>query len=229
MSDAPDSLSDFTGVARLFPLPNVVLFPHVVQPLHIFEPRYRKMTQDALEGDRLVAMVLLRPGWEEDYEGRPPVHDVACLGRIMNEHRLPDGKYNLLLRGLCRLRLEEEVPSGTLYRTAQGWPLPDSSDPADPSELRGRLVEVVKAWLPQGTPFAGQLETLAQTPLPLGALCDVLGFALPFAVEVKQGLLEELDVELRARQLLQALAANPPPELIALPKLSKYPPEFNSN
>jgi Lon protease-like protein len=66
----------------LFPLPNVVLFPNVFLPLHIFEPRYRAMVADALDGDRLIGMVLLRPGWEGDYEGRPPVFPIGCAGLI---------------------------------------------------------------------------------------------------------------------------------------------------
>ena len=102
MSDAENSLVHFDGVARLFPLPNVVLFPHVVQPLHIFEARYRQMTADALEDDRLIAMALLRQGWESDYESQPDIHSVVCLGRIVGEQRLADGRYNLWLRGLRR-------------------------------------------------------------------------------------------------------------------------------
>src|SRR5436190_11964798 len=118
MSDA-SPLADVSGTARLFPLPNLVLFPHVVQPLHIFEPRYRQMTADALAGDRLIALVLLKPGWEEDYETRPAVHPVACLGRVVADQLLDDGRYNLLVRGLSRVRLLGEAPNGKLYRTAQ--------------------------------------------------------------------------------------------------------------
>src|SRR5205823_14060123 len=102
MNDDEQALADFTGVARLFPLPNLVLFPHVVQPLHIFEPRYKQMMADALATDRLVAPVLLRPGWEDQYEDRPPIHPVACLGRVVAEQQLPDGRYNLLVRCLSR-------------------------------------------------------------------------------------------------------------------------------
>src|SRR5581483_8559229 len=99
----------FSGTARLFPLPNLVLFPHVMQPLHIFEPRYRQMTTDALDGDRLIALALLRPGWEADYDGKPVIYPVACLGRIVAEQRLEDGRYNILLRGLSRIRVLEEL------------------------------------------------------------------------------------------------------------------------
>src|SRR5690348_5650973 len=100
MSDESEALSHFEGVARLFPLPNLVLFPQVMQPLHIFEARYRQMTEDALAGDRLIAMALLRPGWEANYADRPDIHAVACLGRIVAEQRLDDGRFNILLRGL---------------------------------------------------------------------------------------------------------------------------------
>src|SRR5204863_9636969 len=100
MNDDSWVLQHFKGTARLFPLPNVVLFPHVVQPLHIFEPRYRQMTADALAGDQLIAPALLRPGWEGDYEGRPATYPVVCVGKIVSEQQLPDGRFNILLRGL---------------------------------------------------------------------------------------------------------------------------------
>src|SRR5947208_12924499 len=108
MSDDVSPLSDFTGTARLFPLTNLVLFPHVMQPLHVFEPRYRQMTADALAGDRLIALALLKPGWEPDYEGRPDLFPVACLGRIVAEQKLEDGRFNILLRGLARVRMVKE-------------------------------------------------------------------------------------------------------------------------
>ena len=78
--DLSFSFEGFSGRVRLFPLPNLVLFPHVMQPLHIFEPRYRHLLEDALADDRLITMAALKPGWETDYEGRPPLYPVACLG-----------------------------------------------------------------------------------------------------------------------------------------------------
>jgi uncharacterized protein len=92
----------------LFPLPNVVLFPGVYLPLHIFEPRYRAMVVDALDGDRLIGMVLLRPGFQDDYEGRPPVFDVGCAGVITHHERLTDGRYNIVLQGTERFRIQDE-------------------------------------------------------------------------------------------------------------------------
>src|SRR5688500_3888559 len=99
----------FSGVARLFPLPNLVLYPHVMQPLHVFEERYREMLDDALATDRLIAMSVLKPGWEQDYDSRPPIAEYACLGKVAAHHRLEDGRYNVLLLGVERVRIVHEM------------------------------------------------------------------------------------------------------------------------
>src|SRR5262245_58032139 len=149
MSDAYSPLESLPETVRLFPLPNLVLFPNVVQPLHIFEPRYRQMTADALAGDRLIAMALLKPGWEKNYEGAPAVHPIACLGRILAEQPLEDGRYNLLVRGEMRVRLVEEFDGGKLYRTFRVEPVADLGVPEGKVErdLRRRLKKVAGGWL----------------------------------------------------------------------------------
>ena len=101
----------------IFPLPNVVLFPNVFLPLHIFEPRYREMVSDALSSDRLIGMVLLCPGWQRDYEGRPPVYPIGCSGLITHVEQRSDGHYNIVLRGIERFRILEEDASRA-YRRA---------------------------------------------------------------------------------------------------------------
>jgi Lon protease-like protein len=128
----------------LFPLPNVVLFPGVYLPLHIFEPRYRTMVVDALDGDRMIGMVLLRPGFEEDYEGRPPVFDVGCAGVITHHERLQDGRFNIVLQGTERFRIEDEDHSQP-YRIARVDSLPDAveSRPLDVRSIRQRLESLV--------------------------------------------------------------------------------------
>src|SRR5260370_16425715 len=83
----------------IFPLPNVVLFPNVFLPLHIFEPRYREMVADVVASDRMIGMVLLRPGWDRDYEGRPPIYPIGCSGVMTHVERLGDGRYNLVPPG----------------------------------------------------------------------------------------------------------------------------------
>src|SRR4030095_9548216 len=112
----------------LFPLPNVVLFPNVFLPLHIFEPRYREMVADALASDPLIGMVLLKPGWEQEYEGRPPVYPIGCSGVITHVDQLPDGRYNIVLRGGERFRIVEE-DFGRAYRLFRGEPSRASAPP----------------------------------------------------------------------------------------------------
>jgi Lon protease-like protein len=102
----------------LFPLPNVVLFPNVFLPLHIFEQRYRQMIEDAISGDRIIGMVLLKPGWEGEYEGRPAVFPVGCAGLITHADRLDDGRFNIVLRGLEKFRIAAE-DEGRPYRMAR--------------------------------------------------------------------------------------------------------------
>jgi Lon protease-like protein len=228
MSDDFSALENFSGRARLFPLPNVVFYPMVMLPLHIFEPRYRQMTADALAGDRLITMVLLRPGWEADYEGKPAVSPVGCIGKIIAEQELEDGRYNILLRGLARVRLLNEVEDEHLYRTAQVRLLHEFAPPESPQvgELRRRLVERVPVWLPAPGPRS-QLQKLLDTDLPLGALCDILGFALPLELGFKQELLEQLNAEERATMLLRYLESVTPPEAKGAP--GRFPPEFSTN
>jgi Lon protease-like protein len=119
----------------LFPLPNVVLFPNVFLPLHVFEARYREMVADALQGDRLIGMVLLRPGWEHGYEGRPAVFPVGCVGVITHVEQLDNGRYNIVLRGVERFRIVSEDHSRS-YRSAVIEVLPET--PLGPED-RARL------------------------------------------------------------------------------------------
>jgi Lon protease-like protein len=222
------SLETFRGVARLFPLPNLVLFPSVVQPLHIFEPRYRQMMSDALDDDRLMALVLLQPGWEEEYEQRPPVYPVACLGRIFNEQRLADGRYNLLLHGLRRIRIEQELPPDRLYRQAQVQLLEEEplNLSSEAEQLRVRLQGLLMPVLESQGGAVDQARQLLDSDLPLGMLCDIFSFALPLETGLKQELLEELHVGRRAARLLAELEQLQRPQP---PEGRTFPPEFSSN
>ena len=232
MNEDQAALASFGGTARLFPLPNLVLFPHVVQPLHIFEPRYRRMTADALGGDRLIAPVLLRPGWEEDYDDRPAIESVACLGRVVAHQLLPDGRYNLLLRGLSRVRIVEEVADDLPYRSARVELLPDGPSPplAQAMGLRQKLADDVLSRFPLSGTAREQLRELFGGEMPLGALCDVLAFALPLPPEAKQALLAETTVDLRAGLLLEAVRVAAPPQLVTpCGPDRKFPPDFSVN
>src|SRR5215207_7360049 len=108
----------FSGVARLFPLPDLVMFPHVMQPLHIFEQRYRELLNDALASDGPIAMSALASGWAADYEARPSLLPQVSLGKVATHQRLHDGRYNIMLLGSRRPSILAETPTTTSYRQA---------------------------------------------------------------------------------------------------------------
>jgi Lon protease-like protein len=220
----------FSGVARLFPLPNLVLYPHVMQPLHVFEERYREMVEDALAGDKLIAMAVLEPGWEDEYEGRPPVSQYACLGKIVAHHKLDDGRYNLLLLGVQRVRIVHELDPLRSFRQASVELIEDRYDfktPAERKELQEKLISAFRKHLPCACQLPEQLEEMLSSHLPLGLLTDLAAYALPLELEVKQQLLAECRVSARAEILLAevehlatAAAAN---------SSRPFPPSFSDN
>ena len=117
----------------LFPLSDVVLLPQVSVPLYIFEPRYRQMTRDALDGSRQIGMVAVRPDAVADMRGDPPIFDVGCLGRIAHAEQRPDGTFQILLVGEHRFRIREEYARAgdRLYRSARVDLLEDSEPTSD--------------------------------------------------------------------------------------------------
>ncbi|MCI0379762.1 MAG: LON peptidase substrate-binding domain-containing protein [Gemmataceae bacterium] len=229
MSDEFSPLAGFAGCARLFPLPNLVFFPQVMQPLHIFEPRYRQMTADALAGDRLIALALLRPGWEESYQQAPAIYSVATLGHVVADQKLEDGRYNILLRGLSRIQIAHEIPHSKLYRKAKVELVAEvpPPDPKTERRLRRVLTEKAPAWFGDQGAVLEQFGKLLESDLALGALCDLFAFALPLDVEFKQSLLEELEVEQRFHKLIEHQDARQAKEAAQADR--KFPPEFSAN
>jgi uncharacterized protein len=122
-------------VIPVFPLQETTLFPHATRPLLIFEPRYRAMIADALKGDRIIGMVRLRPGFEAEYEGRPPIDPVGCAGRIRDYELLPDGRYTIVLEGFTRFRVIGE-DQGRPYRLARVDAVPEATTADDRFALR---------------------------------------------------------------------------------------------
>jgi uncharacterized protein len=164
----------------IFPLPNVVLFPSALLPLHIFEPRYRVMVADALESERLIGMVMLRPGWEPHYEEAPDVYPVGCAGFITHADRLPDGRYNIMLRGLEKFRIAEERAAregGEQYRIARIEPIAEIKSVAGAAiqEARRRLEKLIARklhrnehdFIPKDVPDADLVHAIAQHLEPL--------------------------------------------------------------
>jgi Lon protease-like protein len=184
----------------IFPLPNVVLFPNVFLPLHIFEPRYRGMVHDALEGDRIIGMVLLKPGWEPDYDGHPPVFPVGCAGVITHVERLADGRFNLVLKGLGKFRIRSEEREGA-YRVALVDSLHERLNDDDRRDLRDerrRLEDLL-----------GTLLGTAELPFPSAMADEDLVHALAqyLALEAveRQALLEAEGTLARSRSLVELL------------------------
>ena len=124
-----------SSVIPIFPLPSVVLFPGVFLPLHVFETRYREMVKDALAGDRLIGMTLLKPGWDREPADQPPVFTVGCAGLISHVEELDDGRYNIVLRGIERFRIMSEEGERS-YRRAQVDYLADQFNDADREAVR---------------------------------------------------------------------------------------------
>jgi Lon protease-like protein len=193
----------------LFPLSDVVLFPGCVAPLHIFELRYRQMTEAALQGGRLIGMVTVRPDAREEMGGNPPIYAVGCAGLITDHERLPDGRYNIVLRGVKRFRVESESAPDfeRLYRLADARWLDDPD--ADSAEARAGLREGVLGHLRRlaRRSQGGEEVSLAELgELDDGAFTHALCQALGLPPEEKQGLLEAASLTERLTQLEGLLA-----------------------
>jgi Lon protease-like protein len=186
----------------LFPLPNVVLFPDVCLPLHIFEPRYRQMLAHALHGDRLIGMVLLKPGYATDYDGQPPVYEIGCAGLITHAERLPDGRSNIVLHGLQKFRImgeNHDLP----YRRASVETLLDplcDNDRAALRDARQRLEARVGPVID-----ASGADVHIPPSIPDHELVNALAQYLPLEPVEKQALLERDGVLDRCHALVELL------------------------
>lgn len=192
----------------IFPLPDLTFFPHTMLPLHIFEARYRAMVTDCLSRDKRLAVVGLKPGYEASYEGKPPVYAVCGVGRIVQWERLASGRFNLLLRGEGRVRIDRELPTDTLYRMVAATPLGETAvDPAAAAALIGRVKarcrQILSALGRSNEDLLTMMEGLEQPD----ELCDQVASALVPAASTRQALLEELDVARRLDRLAGALDA----------------------
>ena len=207
-----DAIPPMTDPVPVFPLPNVVLLPGAVLPLQVFEPRYRAMVRDVLDDSGLIAMALLRPGYEPQYHTNlAEIHAVVCVGRIREHVQIPDGRYFINLVGLCRARVRQEIRPGP-YRLAH----------LDPMVRRGSGVDLDGEYgaresfrcLLHARPFDA-LEGIDESraavtdPITLDEVVDLVAAHLlpPDAVEIKQLLLEDMNVLRRSEILLSELGA----------------------
>ncbi|MGE0791602.1 MAG: LON peptidase substrate-binding domain-containing protein [Sandaracinaceae bacterium] len=210
MSSASDAeiLSE-TELAALpvFPLPNVVLFPGADLSLHLFEPRYRAMMERCVsDGPMAMAIARLRPGYEADYEGHPPIEPIAGGGRIMDWRRRPDGRFDLLLRGVGRLSLEEIPRERDEYRVAHARLLDDRvSHPELVADAHTALLSVLPAFLGVVRECAPGFEWDLGDDLAPGELADRLAHRVVVHPLMRQRLLETLDVKVRLTLLREAI------------------------
>lgn len=226
--DHNSTLKGFPGQAPIFPLPDLVLFPHALLPLHIFEPRYRTMIDDALKSNRLIALARLKSDYQDLYHTKQaPIYEQACLGRVTADQKLPDGRYYLILEGVVRVTIEEELNTDDAYRVGRLKLHRDRhsfSDQFNPVEQSNTLLQLFRQHLGDEAGRKGLLKIL-ESNLKLGTLCDIIAYACPFDIELKQCLLEETNIERRSHLLVQALV-----ELIhSSGENESFPPQFSLN
>jgi uncharacterized protein len=191
-----------THALKVFPLPSAVLFPGSALPLHIFEPRYRALVRDCLATDRVMALADLAPGWQEDYEGRPPMMPIGCAGVVVWQEELAEGRYNILLQGVSRVRVLEELPAEHLYREVRAEPIPEMA-------YRGPLEELLRQAVLE---VAGRISgKVGQELLQLaahaegGALADAVAGAVVPDLDRRQAVLREIDPEARLILVIDAV------------------------
>jgi Lon protease-like protein len=194
-------------IVPIFPLPDVTFFPHSALPLHVFEARYRAMVGDALERNRKLVIVRLRPGYEATYTGKPAVHEIGGVGEIVSCDRLATGRYNILLRGEARVRIEQELPGDTLYRLVRARPLDDVAPTRDAAPALARIRAGCRSLLGALGRPADLLDAALAEGQPPGVLADRVTAAVLPDADLRQELLETLDVSARVTRVAAAVEA----------------------
>jgi len=188
----------------LFPLEDAALFPHGARPFHIFEPRYRAMVADALKGDRIIGMVTLQPGFEPNYEGRPAIYGVGCAGYIEEVEELPDGRFNILLRGLVKFRVTGEDQSRT-YRLARVTAIPEPVVDDQKAALRKQRQRIEILLTPPGADPAIPPDVADEEVI------DAVSQYVPLDPSQRQALLEQDGTVARGQALIELLESRPKP------------------
>ncbi len=199
---------DFDNLVKLFPLPNLVLFPGVIQALHIFEARYREMMADALASDELIAMALVEPGIESQFSDEPSLFRTVCIGKIVTHARLDDGRYNLLLMGAKRARILREVDCQAAYRMAEIEVCDDylACNQERAAKLNQEIIRQFRALAAKRPQIDEEsLEQLLREDLPLGQLVDLISYSSGMQPTDQQKVLDATDVCQRAEIMLSIL------------------------
>jgi Lon protease-like protein len=189
-------------IIPIFPLPNVVFFPRMPLPLHIFEPRYREMVRDAARGPRLIGMALLRGDWQRDYEGRPPIFATGTVGEMARLEELPDGRFNIVLRGLREFTIVRELERASYREAVVTWR--GAVEDALPAPNRERLAGLVRRWLERLGKDVG-VGSIVPENVDDEAFVNFLAQHLDVAPLEKQAVLEAALLGERARRLADVL------------------------
>jgi len=197
---------DFGRPLPLFPLPRCVLLPHAAIPLHVFEPRYRAMTRDALARDKLIAMAVFDgDDWRDNYQGNPPLRPCVCVGYIVQHQAWPDGRSNLLLHGVCRARIVRETDH-TPYRTAHLRPIemPGTME-IDLDEQRRRVELLLSDEHVRKLASVASIHRWLNDEIPTLAMLDLAAMALSRDTDDRYAMLAEPDPLRRADRLIHTL------------------------
>jgi len=187
----------------LFPLPNVVLFPSVFLPLHIFEPRYREMVRDASESGGHIGIIQPVAGESADVS-KPSLFPVGCVGEIVGLEELEGGRFNIVLNGSNRFRLISEVDLGTSYRNADVDA--GAFDDREPPPLAMvQRAEVEREARRLGEALGLSVDWAAVSRLDDEMLVNAIAQVAPFDVSAKQALLESETLTVRADLLVQLM------------------------
>lgn len=198
------NLDNFSGIAPLFPLSTVVFFPNTLLPLHIFEPRYKKMLYDSLNFEKMIAMALLKPGWETNYYENPEIFKVAGMGRIISSETFKNGSSNIVLYGLRRINIVEEINDDKPYRSAK-IDLLENETGKNSELLKEHINYLISSWNNMLSSNQEKHKIKVNANLPIENLTDVLASILVANIFEKQKLLEETDVGKRAEMLISFL------------------------
>jgi Lon protease-like protein len=207
-----DLVAHAAGALKVFPLPGVVVFPGTPTPFHIFEPRYRELIGDALEGDRTLCVATLEDAVGDSPADHPGVHPIAGAGVIEMDERLPDGRYHILFRCLARVRLGTELDSGRSYREFSGELLQDRYPPGGPAALAGdvealaHLAYDLCRVLPGDSGAMELAEAVARMRSP-ARIADLLAAAVVNEPRTRLEILEALDVQRRMGLVAAELAS----------------------
>jgi hypothetical protein len=193
---------DLPSIIPVFPLPNVVLFPGVPLPLHIFEPRYRDMVRDAAAGHEIIGMALLRGDWQKTYLATPEIFDVGCAGKIVNVEPLPDGKFNILLHGLREFAVRRHIFDKSYRQVEVSWRT--GMHAGLDEQQRGRLVKLLSQFL-SAAPEGPAQRLLQDQSLSDELLVNFFSYALEIEPLEKQGLLQADTLPARAQRLGEIL------------------------